>query len=120
MTEKSNLPPSLIEHIPWQTGSNPIWPASAFTLHRNLARYHFPPKLSTAHFQQTLQNLSEQLLASPSLQKPHFLKAETISASDKEFLYEHFLCTTGFQNTLSGQGFIVDDSAAFLALLNID
>lgn len=120
MTEKSNLPRGLIEHTPWEAGSNPIWLASAFTLHRNLIRYQFPTKLASAHFQQTLSTLSDHLLKAPSLQNPHFLKAETITANDKEFLYEHFLCTNGFQNTLSGQGFLVDDSATFLSMLNID
>ena len=46
MTEKSNLPSALLEHIPWEAGSNPIWPATAFTVHRNLNRFNFPPKLS--------------------------------------------------------------------------
>src|SRR5579862_7204111 len=120
MTEKSNLPRALIEHTPWEAGSNPIWPATAFTLHRNITRFNFPPKLSTGHFQQTLSTLSDHLLKSTSLEKPQFLKAENINASDKEFLYEHFLCTEGFQNTLSGQGFLIDDTGNFLALINID
>lgn len=120
MTEKSNLPSVLLEHTPWDAGSNPIWPATAFTLHRNLSRYNFPPKLSAAHFQQTLMSLSENLLQSPSLEKAQFIKAEALDANDKEFLYEHFLCTEGFQNTLSGQGFVIDNSAYFLALINID
>ncbi len=73
MTEKSNLPSALIEHTPWDAGSNPIWPATAFTLHRNLTRYNFPPKLSTAHFQQTLSTLSDHLLQSvPSQKSPIF------------------------------------------------
>lgn len=120
MKEKNNLPQALLEHTPWEAGSNPIWPATSFTLHRNLSRYLFPPKLAAPQIQQMLLNLTEQLLKSESLKNGKLLKAETLNASDKEFLYEHFLCTDGFQNTLSGQGFIVDDSAAFLALLNID
>lgn len=120
MTAKSNIPPFLIEHTPWENGSNPIWPATAFTLHRNLSRFNFPPKLSSAQFQQTLSTLSENLLKSTHLEKPHFLKAEAIHASDKEFIYEHFLCTDGFQNTLAGQGFILDDTGNFLALINVE
>src|SRR5690348_16992117 len=99
MKEKSNLPPILMEHTPWEAGSNPIWPATAFTFHRNLSRYNFPPKLSAFHSQQTLSTFSDQLLKSPSLKKPQLLKADNLNAHDKEFLYEHFLCTEGFQNT---------------------
>lgn len=115
-----NLPSSLIDKTPWQEGSNPIWPATSLTLRRNLARYSFPPKLSTPHFQQIVALLSENLLKSPLLKKPVLLRAEGLNPNEKEFLYEHFLCIDGFQNTLTGQGFIVDESASFLALINID
>ena len=120
MTEKPNIPPFLFEHTPWESGPNTIWPATSFTLHRNLARYNFPPKLSPDHFKQILTILTEKLLASPYLAQPTCLKAEELSPHDKEFLYEHFLCTDGFQNSLAGQGFIIDKSSAFLALINIE
>lgn len=120
MTEKNNFPRVLIEHTPWETGSNPIWPATALTLHRNLSRYNFPPKLSSSHSQQTLSILFEHLLKTSSLENPYCLNAEMLQANDKEFLYEHFLCADSFQNTTSGQGFIIDNSAKFLALINID
>ncbi|HEY2810778.1 MAG TPA: protein arginine kinase [Rhabdochlamydiaceae bacterium] len=120
MKEKSNLPPSLIAHTPWEAQSNPIWPATTFTLHRNLSHYNFPPKLGSPQLQQTLSALSENLLKSSSLQNPIFLQAESLSANDKEFLYEHFLCPEGFQNTLAGQGFVIDARSHFLALINID
>ena len=115
-----NLPPSLMDKTPWQEGSNSIWPATSLTLRRNLSRYSFPPKLSTAHFQQVLTLLSDNLLKSPSLSEPTLLKAEGLNPNEKEFLYEHFLCMDGFQNTLAGQGFIVDETSNFLALINID
>ncbi len=120
MTEKLNLPPFLVDHTPWESGPNPIWLATAFTLHRNLARYHFPSKLSPSDFKQILSILSEKLLASPTLKQPTCLKAEELNPHDKEFLYEHFLCTDGFQNSLGGQGFVVDTSGTFLGLINIE
>ncbi len=119
MKEKSNLPPSLLEHIPWESVANPIWPATTFILHRNLVRYPFPPKMSEANFKQTLPILSEPFTQLPLLSNPTFLPADQITTFEKEFLYEQFLASDSLQNTLRGQGFVVDDSSKFLGLLNI-
>ncbi len=120
MKEKPDLPASLFEQTPWQDEVNPIWPASSFTLHRNIARYNFPPKLQAAQAGRVLEAVQGALLSSSGLEKPKLLKAEEISALDKELLFEHFLCAESFQNTTAGQGFVIDESGKFLALLNID
>lgn len=119
MTEKIKLPQFLLGHTPWEKESNPIWLATSFLLHRNLAKFNFPPKMDERQLQQTLFSLKEQLLKSSMLQNPLLLKAEEVSALDKEYIFEHFLCMEGFQNTLSGQGFVVDETGSFLAELNI-
>lgn len=119
MTEKSKLPKPLLEHTLWETEINPIWLATSFLLHRNLAKFNFPPKMNERQFEQTLLPLKEQLLKSTMLQNPVWINAAEINPLDKEFLYEHFLCQDIFQNTLGGHGFIVDDSCHFLAEINI-
>jgi protein arginine kinase len=120
MSQNLKLPKALLEHTPWEAQTNPIWLATSFTLHRNLAKFNFPPKMNERQFQQTLDTLKEQLLRSSLLQSPVALKAEEVNALDKEFLFEHFLCREGFQNTLEGQGFIVDDSGHFFSKLNVE
>jgi protein arginine kinase len=120
MAEKIKLPKTLLEHPLWETQINPIWMSTSFLLHRNLAKYNFPPKMNERQFEQTLTLIKDQLLKSTSLQNPLLLNASDVSALDKEFLYEHFLSLNGFQNTLSGQGFIVDDSGHFMAEMNIN
>jgi protein arginine kinase len=119
MTEKIKLPQSLLEHTPWEKESNPIWLTTSFLLHRNISKFNFPPKMDERQFEQTLTLLKDQLLKSPLLDGPILLKAEEVSAIDKEYLFEHFLCAESFQNTLGGQGFIVDNSSTFIAKLNI-
>lgn len=119
MKEKAELPSFLLEHNPWEGEVNPIWPASIFILHRNLAKYSFPPKMNGGISQQTINLLSSALLNMKELDRPLFLKTDEISPLDKEYLFEHFLCLEGFQSTLNGQGFVIDHSARFLALLNI-
>lgn len=119
MTEKIKLPQALLDHTPWEKEINPIWLATSFLLHRNLAKYNFPPKMNDRQLEQTLSTLKERLLKSTSLQSPHFLSPVDMSTLAREFLYEHFLCLEGFQNTLTGQGFVVDETGHFLAELNI-
>jgi len=120
MTEKIKLPKSLLEHTPWEKQSNPIWLATSFMLHRSLAKFNFPPKLEDRQYPLTLSAVKDQLLTSALLAQPTLLKAEDISALDKEYLFEHFLCMEGFQNTLAGQAFIIDETGLFFAKLNIE
>ena len=119
MTEKNNLPKSLLTHAPWDSNSNPIWPASCFYLHRNIAKYPFPGKLSGKESSQLLPLLQKLLLNVPELKSPLYLSADILSALEKEFLCEHFLSQEGLQNTDIQQAFVIDDSAHFLATLNI-
>lgn len=119
MTEKSKLPEALLSHTPWEKEINPIWLATSFLLHRNLAKFNFPSKIDDRQSEQIRSTLQEQLLKSSLLQHPVALKASEISTVDKEFIYEHFLCFENFQNAVGGQGFVVDESGHFLAELNI-
>ena len=119
MKEKNNLPDAILHHIPWDSNSNPIWPASSFFLHRNIAKYPFPGKLNESQSLELLPHLQNLFLNLPELQSPLYIAADALSPQEKEFLCEHFLCQQGWQNTSKGQGFIVDQSAHFLATLNI-
>lgn len=119
MTEKNKLPSSLLNHTLWEEEINPIWLATAFLLHRNLAKFNFPSKMDERQSGQIVASLKEKLLKSPLLQNPIHLNASDVSTLDKEFLYEHFLCLENPQNLTSGQGFVIDDSNHFFAQLNI-
>lgn len=120
MKEKIKLPSFLLEHIPWENHVNPIWPATTFLLHRNLNKFYFPSKMNIEEQIQTLTLTKELILKNSELYHPQFLSAEQLEPLDKEFLFEHFLCMENFQNTSEGQGFVIDESSKFLALLNID
>ncbi|MES2345248.1 MAG: protein arginine kinase [Chlamydiota bacterium] len=120
MKEKINIPSFLLEHIPWENHVDPIWTASTFVLHRNLAKFCFPSKLSKPHMLQVASMLQESLLKSPLLKTPSFLPAEKLSPMDKEYLFEHFFSQSHFQNTMEGQGFIIDQTSYFLGMINVD
>ncbi len=120
MKKNNHLPDSILHHIPWDAKSNPIWPASAFFLYRNIAKYPFPSRLNEKKSKQLLTLLQKHLLNLPELNKPLYLSAETLSPQEKEFLYEHFLCEDEWQIASKGQAFVLDASSCFLATLNVN
>lgn len=120
MKEKVDLPKTLLEHLPWNNKVNAIWPASAFILRRNLACFPFPPKMRQDQMYQVLQRLEEALLKCSQLTDPQLLSAEALHPLNKEFLFEHFLCSYSFQNTAEGQAFLIDASSRFLGRVNIE
>ena len=106
-------------HKPWDDNDNDIWLASTLKFHRNIAKYKFPGKLSIDRRNQVLSLLEEQLMSSPFLKKPIFLRGENLSPLQKEFFFEHFLASDSFQNAHVGEGFVVDKTGEFLAIINI-
>jgi len=113
----SSLPPSLFEHTLWEEDKNPIWLGSFLSLNRNLARYKFPTKLSEPDMIKVSTLLSEAL--QKNVKGSNYFPADKLSPIDKEFIFEHFLCLESFQNAGKGQGFLIDETAHFLAQLNL-
>jgi protein arginine kinase len=104
---------------PWDNNSNDVWLASTLKFYRNIAKYKFPGKLSSARRKQVLSLLEGQLKSSPLLKKPMFLDGKDLPPLQKEFLFEHFLASDSFQNALVGEGFVVDATGEFLAVINM-
>jgi protein arginine kinase len=119
MTERVELPSFLLERTPWERQTNPFWPASSFILRRNLERSLFPSKIAESDAFPLLESLKNALFAVKEIDQPLFLKSSELSALDKEYLFEHFLCLEGFPDRSNGQAFLIDRSTQFLALLNI-
>ncbi len=115
-----NLPKPLLDHLPWDESANPIWPATTFLLRRNLKAYPFPSKLKEETARLITSELESALLARSALVSPKALETDSLSAIEKEFLFEHFLRLHAFQSSLKGHGFLIDDTASFLALFNIE
>jgi protein arginine kinase len=111
----SSLPPSLSQHTLWEEDKNPVWLGSSLTLHRNLARYKFPPKLAEGEMKNLSATLAENLQKNVGLKSPVYFPGEKLSPLDKEFIFEHFLCLESFSGS---PGILIDDTGRFLALLN--
>ncbi len=105
---------------PWEQHAHHVWLASSLTLARNLQKFKFPSKLDKAREQQIISLIVENLGDCPELTKPELFRSEEITPLQKEFLFEHFLVTDGFYQAHAGEGFVIDESGEFLAVLNVN
>lgn len=118
MTEKNDSL-SFLQENPWKNNENPIWIASTLQLYRNVSKYLFPGKLESGKQAQLLTLLQKVVLETPLLNKPQAYSAKGMTPVEKQFLFEHFLSTEGFQEAHGNEGFIVDLSGQFLLTINL-
>lgn len=114
----ANFPDFLFDQTPWGEKGSSFWPASAFTLRRNLARFHFPQRLSEASSKQVLDEITKALLELDCLEDPMFIDFSLLDPSKKEFLFEHYFIPQGIHNERQHQGIVTDRSGTFLAAIN--
>ena len=119
MTQKLKFPDKISHPAPYRKEGDGIWLLSSLTLQRNLSRYKFPSKLSSNETQVVLDICRALIEKSPEMNGAIFFPAQQLDSFEKEFLFEHFLCSESFQNAGVGQGFLVEASGEFLALLNL-
>lgn len=103
----------------WSQNPNPLWLASTINLYRNIEKFTFPAKLGAERSKQLLTFVSKELLNVAELKNPALFKAEELNITEKEFLVEHFLSNQSFHQASTGEAFILDDSGAFMATLNM-
>lgn len=121
MTEKSEtLHPIYKLGSPWKEGAHEVWLASSLTLHRNFAKYKFPSRLDKVREHQVISLVFDTIKKYENLKNPVLFRAEELSPIEKEFLVEHFFATHNFQQAHGGEGFIIDDTGEFLAVINIE
>jgi protein arginine kinase len=106
-------------HAPWEKNDNVIWLASTLKLRRNIEKFKFPSKLELDRKKHIFSLLTGIFSPLTLLKNPYTLKAEEVSSDDKEFLFEQFLLSEGFQEAPAGTGFGLDETGEFIALFNI-
>jgi protein arginine kinase len=111
--------PYLHNENPWDTNANAIWLGSTVVLTRNLEKFNFPGKLPTDKRKQIISLLQRDLLTSKYLKNPELILAENMLPIEKEFLVEHFLSNQSFHQAHIGEGFVLDETGEFLAILNL-
>ncbi len=103
----------------WEESAASIWFASSLRLYRNYGRYAFPGKIASEQRQHVLDLVQKGFQQAPGLDHPKFYPAEQISASDKEYLFEHFLMTEGIHQAQKGDGFVLDEQGHFCGIVNV-
>ncbi len=105
---------------PWVNNGNPIWLASKITFIRNVEKFQFPHKLPIERKKHLLELVSNAVLnQATGLKTPRLIKGDEIGSLEKEFLFEHFLSTTSYNQSQETEGFILDESGEFIATLNL-
>lgn len=118
MSLNPNLTTALLGNIPYSTQTSSIWAATSITLKRNLARFHFPSKMSAAEKEQAHTLLKTTLMDLQDIGSLQYFDLAALSPSDKELIYEHFLLLNGYQQNLNGSGVLIDQKGTFLAIIN--
>lgn len=116
---KDNLIGPLVSKSPWIDNENMIWLASTATLTRNIEKFKFPSKLDNERRKQMIAQLNKEIVSISEIKKPQLLRAEELNSIDKEYLTEHYFQTENFQQSVQGEGFIIDETGNFFATLNI-
>lgn len=108
-----------LQKSPWVDNHNAIWIATTVKLFRNIAKHSFPGKLDQEHREKLMSNIKNILVNCSFFSKGMFFPAEKLSPQDKQYLFEHFLATSGFHQAHQGEGFLIDPMGQFLVSLNI-
>lgn len=104
---------------PWGNNENPIWLASTIMLMRNIEKFKFPGKLDSDRKKQIISLVSNDLMKMPELKSSQLLKAEELDLVQRELIGEQFLTMQTYNQSGSGEGFIVDERGELLITLNL-
>lgn len=118
MESNSSLPPSFLSKGPWASATDPIWPATTLTIHRNLHPYPFTKVLSPGEANQVL-DITTQALAKVT-HSSKLLKGDALSPMDKEILFERSLMSDTHANIGPMNAFLIDEISNLLACINVE
>lgn len=85
----TNLPKDLVESSIWSATSSSLWPASTFSLRRNLQRFPFPMKQTASQSEIVKNQILKSIGQNPSLSEGIFLDFSKLTPGEKEFLFEY-------------------------------
>ncbi len=114
MKKNDELPNAFTSATPWHKATNMIWPTTSMLLRRNLDSFPFPSKINVKNAKE-VQNLITESLSSYKA-----FPANVLTPHQKELLFEHFILHEGFEKNDEGRCFIVDNSAKFLGIINLE
>jgi protein arginine kinase len=105
--------------LPWSESNNTIWIASELVVRRNIEPFSFPIKMTDNELVE-VSSLLEDSLKNQKKSHLEFHKVETISRELKEFLYERFFLTEGYEKNDHGRLLAISEQDNLLALVNFE
>lgn len=102
----------------WSFNPNSVWLGSTISLYRNIEKFNFPAKISIDRGKQIVNIAGQAILEMEGMQEAYLVKVEDLTALEKEFLVEHFLTSQSFHDARAGEGFVLEDSGKFIAVVN--
>jgi len=116
----TNLPKDLVESSIWSATSSSLWPASTFSLRRNLQRFPFPMKQTASQSEIVKNQILKSIGQTPSLSEGIFLDFSKLTPGEKEFLFEYaFFRPERFEDK-PHQGVFIDLKNHLFLFINID
>ncbi|SPN73819.1 Putative ATP:guanido phosphotransferase SAV0524,ATP:guanido phosphotransferase,Arginine kinase,ATP:guanido phosphotransferase, C-terminal catalytic domain [Chlamydia serpentis] len=115
------LPNDLLENLVKRKENgqtNKVWPATTFSLSRNLSVSKFLPSLSREQKLEILQFITSHFNNIEGFGEFIVLPLKDIPLWQKEFLFEHFLLPYDVTGNPEGEALIVSRSGDFLAAIN--
>lgn len=104
---------------PWVENHNAIWLASTIKLQRNIEKFKFPHKLDLERKKQIVHLAGKELASLEPLKNSYLIKAEEMTALEKEYLVEHFLSSSNYHQATNGEAFLIENSGELLLCFNL-
>lgn len=115
-----NLPEFILENLPWNRSSLALWPATCFTLRRNLSGKPFTERLSKHQQDQNLALLEKSLAELDIFKNQQLIHLDTLSTQEQHYLFEHFFLTDECSQTSKPQALMVSADCKHVAAINSD
>lgn len=103
----------------WKGNKNSIWLATAFSLHRNIQKFNFPQRLELSKKKQLAELTFNTLKKLSFLKQPVECFFESMTALERDYLYEHFLLFEPLKDSLLGQAFLFDEKGDVLIKMHV-
>lgn len=103
----------------WKGNKNSIWLASTFSLHRNIHKFNFPQRLELTKKKQLAELTFNTMKELSLVQQPVECFFESMTALERDYLYEHFLLFEPIKDSLLGQAFLFDEKGDILIKMHV-
>ena len=119
MEEMTKLPSELVQFIPWNSSSHPLWLGTSLTFRRNINPFLFPQKLGKTESKELISLLKKNLGNHPLLKDSFFIPLEELESTERQFLFETFFNLAPQGALTPSSALVVDKTCHRMITLNL-